>query len=124
MNYVTSKKSWGLLVIAPLKMLNAFAQNRTFSFKGTQDFLLLVFSWFFSWYRRQVATGINETGGKFATGVNDTGVIDTGGNLQLVSTTLAANNGNNIRLLRPESELEGKNVFYKLALLPKGVQTK
>jgi hypothetical protein len=24
--------------------------------------------------------------------------------------TLVANNGNNIRLLRPESELEGKNV--------------
>ncbi len=31
------------------------------------------------------ATGVNDTGGKFATGVNDTG----------------ANNGNNIRLLRP-----------------------
>jgi hypothetical protein len=24
-------------------------------------------------YRRQIATGINDTGGKFATGVNDTG---------------------------------------------------
>jgi hypothetical protein len=28
-----------------------------------------------------------------------------------VSTTPVANNGNNIRLLRPYSELEGKNVF-------------
>jgi hypothetical protein len=32
-------------------------------------------------------TGINDTGGKFPTGVNDTG----GKNLQLVSTTPAAN---------------------------------
>ena len=52
-----------------------------------------------------------DTGGKFATGVNDTGggVNDTGGNLPPVSTTPAANlppvsltpvanNGNNIRL--------------------------
>ncbi len=42
------------------------------------------------------ATGVNDTGGKFAAGVND-----TGGNLPPVSTTLAANNWNNIRLLRP-----------------------
>jgi hypothetical protein len=56
-----------------------------------------------------------DTGGKFAVGIND-----TGGNLPPVSTTPAANlppvsitpvanNGNNIRLLRPSSELEGKN---------------
>jgi hypothetical protein len=62
------------------------------------------------------ATGVNDTGGKFAAGVND-----TGGNFPPVSTTLAANlppvsmtpvanNGNNIRLLRPSSELEGKYV--------------
>ncbi len=48
-------------------------------------------------------------------------IVDTGGNLPPVSTTPAANlppvsmtpvaiNGNNIRLLRPSSELEGKNV--------------
>jgi hypothetical protein len=37
-----------------------------------------------------------DNGGKFATSVND-----TGGNLPLVSATLVANNGNNIRLLRP-----------------------
>jgi hypothetical protein len=42
------------------------------------------------------ATGVNETGGKFAAGVNN-----TGGNLQPVSTTPAANNWNNIRLLKP-----------------------
>jgi hypothetical protein len=37
-----------------------------------------------------------DTGGKFATGVND-----TGGNLPLVSATPVANNGHNIKLLRP-----------------------
>ncbi len=37
-------------------------------------------------YRWQIATGVNDTGGKFATGVNG-----TGGNLPPVSTTLAAN---------------------------------
>jgi hypothetical protein len=42
------------------------------------------------------ATSVNDTGGKFAAGIND-----TGGNLAPVSTTPAANNGNNIRLLRP-----------------------
>jgi hypothetical protein len=42
------------------------------------------------------ATGVNDTGGKFATGVND-----AGGKLPLVSTTPAANNGNNIRLQTP-----------------------
>ncbi len=47
-------------------------------------------------------------------------------NLPPVSTTPAANlanNGNNIRLQTPESELEGKN-FYMFPLLPKGDQTK
>jgi hypothetical protein len=50
------------------------------------------------------------------------GVNNTGGNLPPVSMTLAENlppvsmtpvinNGNNIRLLRPYSELEGKNVL-------------
>ncbi len=42
------------------------------------------------------ATGVNDTGGKFATGVND-----AGGKLPPVSTTPAANNGNNIRLQTP-----------------------
>jgi hypothetical protein len=70
--------------------------------------------WFF-----HESAGFNDTGSKFATGINDTGckfatsfasVVD--GNLPPVSTTLAAilppvsmtlvaNNGNNIRLLRP-----------------------
>jgi hypothetical protein len=46
-----------------------------------------------------------DTGGKFATCVNVTGrkfaacINDTGGNLPSVSTKLAANNGNTIRLL-------------------------
>jgi hypothetical protein len=40
--------------------------------------------------RWQIATGINDTSGKFATGVN---------------------NGKNIRLQTPESELEGKNLY-------------
>jgi hypothetical protein len=49
-------------------------------------------------------TSVVDTGGKFATGVNDTGgkfaagVNGTGGKLPPVSTTLVANNGNNIRL--------------------------
>jgi hypothetical protein len=54
-----------------------------------------------------------DTGGKFATGVNDTGgkfcrryqrhrwKFDTGGNLPPVTMTPVANNGYNIRLLRP-----------------------
>ncbi len=50
------------------------------------------------------ATGVNHTGGKFAAGVKE-----AGGKLPPVSTTLEANNGNNIRLKTPESELEGKN---------------
>jgi hypothetical protein len=74
-----------------------------------------------------LATGVNDTSGNFAAGVND-----TGSNLPPVSTTPAenlppasmtpvANNGNNIRLLRPSSELEGKKCIYRLTLLPKGV---
>jgi hypothetical protein len=39
-----------------------------------------------------------------------TDVNNTGANLPPVSMTPVANNGNNIRLLRPESEFEGKNV--------------
>jgi hypothetical protein len=50
-----------------------------------------------------IATGINDTHDKFATGVNDTGLLP-------VSMATVANNGNNIRLLRAYSELEGKNV--------------
>jgi hypothetical protein len=52
------------------------------------------------------ANGVNDTGGKFAAGVND-----AGGKLPPVSTTPAANNRNNIRLLTPESKLEGKNLY-------------
>ncbi len=51
------------------------------------------------------ATTVNDTGGKFTTAVND-----PGGKWPPVSTTSVANNGNDIRLLRPSSELEGKNV--------------
>jgi hypothetical protein len=63
------------------------------------------------------ATGVNNTGGKFASGVNDAGgklppVSTTpAANLPPVSLTPVANNGNNIRLLTPESELEGKNLY-------------
>jgi hypothetical protein len=77
-----------------------------------------------------------DTGGKFATGVNDTGakfvagVNDAGGNLPPVSTTPAAkfppvsltpmaNNGNNITLLTPESELEGKTLYIRFLYYPK-----
>ncbi len=61
---------------------------------------------------------VNNTGGKFAASVNNAGGNDAGGKLPPVSTTPAANvppvvltpvanNGKNIRLQTPESELEG-----------------
>ena len=74
--------------------------------------------------------GVVDTGGKFATGINDTGSkFAAGGKLPPVSTTPAANlppvstpvanNGNNIRLLTPESELEGKNLYIGFLYYPK-----
>jgi hypothetical protein len=63
------------------------------------------------------ATGVNNTGGKFSAGVND-----AGGKLPPVSTTLAANNGNNIRLQTPESELGGKNLYICFLYYPKVTQ--
>ena len=60
---------------------------------------------------------VNDTGGKLAAGVNDAGgklppVSTTpAANLPPVSLTPVANNGNNIRLLTHESELEGKNLY-------------
>jgi hypothetical protein len=49
----------------------------------------------------------NTAGGKFATGVNDTGGKFAAG----VKSHPVANNEDNIRLLRPSSELEGKNLY-------------
>jgi hypothetical protein len=40
-------------------------------------------------------------------------------NLPLVSLTPVANKGNNIRLLTPESELEGKNLYICFLYYPK-----
>jgi hypothetical protein len=58
------------------------------------------------------ATGVNDTGGKFATGVNDAGgILPPAANLPPVSLTPVANNGNNVRLQTPLSELEGKNLY-------------
>jgi hypothetical protein len=60
--------------------------------------------------KSKCTTGINDTGGKFASytasvvdtsGKFATGDNDTGGNLPLLSTTPMANNENNIRLLTP-----------------------
>jgi hypothetical protein len=76
------------------------------------------------------ATSVNDTGGKFAAGVNDAGVNDAGGKLPPVSTisaanlppvslTPVANNGNNIRLLTPERELESKNLYICFLYYPK-----
>ncbi len=68
------------------------------------------------------ATSVNETGSKFSAGVNDTSgklppVSTTPAeNLSPVSTTPVANNGNNIRLLTPESELDENNL--SICLLP------
>ncbi len=69
--------------------------------------------------------GVSDTGGKFAAGVNDAGgklppVSKTpAANLPPVSLTPVANNGNNIRLQIPESELEGKNLYICLLYYPK-----
>jgi hypothetical protein len=72
-----------------------------------------------------VATGINDTDSKFAAGdklppvlttpaanfaTSSPCVVDTGGN---------DNNGNNIRLQTPESELEGKNLYMCFLYYPK-----
>jgi hypothetical protein len=71
------------------------------------------------------ATVVNDTGGKLAAGVNDTGgklpAVSTtpAANLPPVSLTPVANNGNNIRLLTPESELEGKNFYICFLYYPK-----
>jgi hypothetical protein len=71
-------------------------------------------------HRWQIATGINDTGGKFSTGVNDTGgkiaagINDTGGKF-----ATGINDGNNIRLQTPESELEGKNLYICFLYYPK-----
>ena len=54
-------------------------------------------------------TSVVDTGGKFATGINDTAA-----NLPPV-----ANNGNNIRLQTHESELEGKNLYICFLYYPK-----
>jgi hypothetical protein len=48
-----------------------------------------------------IFASVVDTGGKFATGVNDAGVNDAGGKLPPVSTTPVANNGNNIRPQTP-----------------------
>ena len=61
-----------------------------------------------------IFASVVDTGKKFATGVND-----AGGKLPPVSTTPAANNGNNIRLLTPESELAGKNLYICFLYYPK-----
>ncbi len=133
--------------------------------KGTvsRDFLLLVFLWISflpapEYPIRTVSNFFNDnfsttlaanfatrfasvvyTGGKFATGVNDTsdkfaaGVNDTGGNLQPVSTTLAANLppvsltpvqiGTTLGCWDLKVNLKAKKYIYKFTLLPKGVQT-
>ncbi len=52
------------------------------------------------WYRRQIATGVIDTGGKFAAGIVDTGDKFATG----------VNDWHNIRLQTPDSELEGKNI--------------
>ncbi len=58
--------------------------------------------------------GVNDTGSKFAPGVND-----ASGKLPLASTTPVANNWNNIRLQTPESEVEGKNLYICFLYYPK-----
>ncbi len=70
-------------------------------------------------------TSVVDTGGKFATGVNNAGgklppvSTTSAANLPLVSKTPVANNGNNIRLQIPQSELEGKNLYICQVYYPK-----
>ena len=64
--------------------------------------------------KSRCTTGVVDTGGKFATGVKD-----AGGKLPPVSMTPVANNGNNIWLQTPESELEGKNLYICFLYYPK-----
>jgi hypothetical protein len=53
-----------------------------------------------------------NTGGKFATGVNNTSSkFATGGKIATSINDTGANNRNNIRLQTPYSELEGKNLY-------------
>jgi hypothetical protein len=65
-------------------------------------------------YRRQIAAGVNNAGGKLPP-VSTTPAA----NLPPVSLTPVANNWNNIRLQTPESELEGKNLSICLLYYPK-----
>ncbi len=66
-----------------------------------------------------------DTSGKFASSVNNAGgklpqVSTTpAANLPPVSLTLVANNGNNIRLQTPESELKGKDLYICFLYYPK-----
>ncbi len=80
------------------------------------------------WHVWQIAAGINDTGGKFCHQFplccwHRYQICHRcqrrGGKLPPVSTTLAANNGNNIRLQTPESELEGKNLYIFFLYYPK-----
>jgi hypothetical protein len=59
-------------------------------------------------HKKRCTTGDNYTGGKFETGINDTGGKFATGTTGVFDT--GSNNGNNIRLLTPESELREKNV--------------
>jgi hypothetical protein len=79
--------------------------------------------------KSRCTTVIKNTGGKFAIIVNYTELSKAlaakfATAVTLVTLMQVANNGNNIRLLTPFSELEGKKIIYMLTLLPKGVQTK
>ncbi len=62
----------------------------------------------YQWHRRQIATGIKDTGGKFATGVK----------------TPVANNGNNYQTADNLKWTWRKKFIYMLTLLPKDVQNK
>jgi hypothetical protein len=85
--------------------------GQTFGFKERKIFYIL-----FVLPPVSTTACVVDTGGKFAAGVNDAGgklpflSMTPAANLPPVSTTPLANNGNNIRLLKPQSAPKAANI--------------
>ncbi len=89
-------------------------KKRTYIFFKTTSFACVVDT------SGKFATIVNDTGDKFAAGIND-----TDGNLPPVSTTRAANlQMVSLEQYQAAETLKRQKCFYRLTILPKGVQTK